>query len=261
MANHSAARIVRTLARLSAIQLLFCLAAPAYADPIKYALVNAVFDDGGLATGYVVYEAPPAPASPRVTDWAIEVRPGTTGIPRFWYDPTSSTVSFTPDLMTFVAPPNPFSPCTRRIQFDLLQFGALAGETCQVTRQFVSGEFQQQPGPVLTLKVGNQHPASRVVFGGGSALLKLDISPAGVTTPLDWYFAIVFEQGTVWLSPGGASATPVPLVHAAPALVFDQTVLFVPLNGNTQTTFAIIATDGSSVFAFDYMRVIVPPSP
>jgi hypothetical protein len=38
-------------------------------------------------------------------------------------------------------------------------------------------------------------------------------------------------------------------------------VLFVPLNGNTQTTFAIIATDGSNVFAFDYMRVIVPPSP
>ena len=40
------------LARLStAILVVFSFAAPAYADPIKYALVNAMFDDGGKATG------------------------------------------------------------------------------------------------------------------------------------------------------------------------------------------------------------------
>ena len=78
-------------------------------------------------------------------------------------------MTITPTLMTFVAQPSLVSLCDgqpRRIQFDLLEFGALAGETCSMTRQFVSGEFQQQPGPVLTLKANNQHPASRVVFGG-----------------------------------------------------------------------------------------------
>jgi len=38
-------------------------------------------------------------------------------------------------------------------------------------------------------------------------------------------------------------------------------VLFAPLNGNTQTTFAIIATDGSSMIVADHITVIVPPSP
>ena len=65
---------------------LLSFAAPAYADPFKYALVNAMLDDGGTVTGYVLYEAPPAPENPRVTDWAITVIGGTTGIRRFDYD-------------------------------------------------------------------------------------------------------------------------------------------------------------------------------
>src|SRR5262245_38537207 len=167
--------LARSVVRLStAILALFFIAAAAYADPIKYALVNAVFDDGGTATGYVVYETRPAPENPVVTDWAITVIGGTTGIPRFAYDPTNSTVSIgvAPNLMTFAALPSPVSFCSgqlRRIQFDLLQIGALAGETCLVTRQFVGGVFQQVPGPVLTLKASNQHPDSRAVLGGGGA--------------------------------------------------------------------------------------------
>jgi len=94
--------------------------------------------------------------------------------------------------------------------------------------------------------------------------VKLDISPAGVTTPLDWYFAVVIQGPVVvvyWITAGGVSLTPAPLAHAAPALVSDAPLLFSPLNGNTQTRFVIFATDGSSVFAFDHITVIVPPSP
>jgi hypothetical protein len=266
-------RIAPTPARLfTAILVFFSLAAPAYADPIKYALFNTMFDDGGQATGYVVYETPPAPENPRVTDWAITVSGGTTGIRRFDYDPTNSTVSIDsspvpggdPNLMTFVALPSLVSLCAgvpRRIQFDLLNVGPLAGETCQVARQFVSGEFQQVPGPVLTLKANNQHPASRVVFGGGSVFLTLDISPAGWTTPLDWYFAVVPEGIVYWVSAGGVSLTPAPLAHVPPALVSNAPLLFTPLNGNTQTKFVIFATDGSSMIAFDHITMIVPPSP
>lgn len=251
-------------ALFTAILVLLSFAAPAYADPIQYALVNAMFDDGGKATGYVVYETPPPPENPRVTDWAITVTPGTTGIARFAYDPTNSTVSITPTLMTFVGPAYTATACggqPRRIQFDLLQFGALAGETCQATRRFVSGEFQQVPGPVLTLKANHQHPASRVVFGGGSVLLTLDISPAGWTTPLDWYFAIRVEGNLYWFTAGGISLTPAPLAHTAPRLVSDALLLFAPLNGNTQTSFVILATDGSGMIASDYITIIIPPSP
>jgi hypothetical protein len=47
----------------------------------------------------------------------------------------------------------------------------------------------------------------------------------------------------------------------APALLSNVPLLFANPNGNTQTTFAIIATDGSSIFAADYMTLIIPPSP
>ena len=249
----------------TAILLVFSFAAPAYADPIKYALVNAMFDDGGQATGYIVYETPPAPENPRVTDWAITVTTGTTGITPFPYDPTDTTLTITSNLMTFVGPAYTATRCggqPRSIQFDLLQFGALAEETCQATRKFVSGDFQQVPGPVLTLKANNQHPAGRVVYDGGSVLLRLDVSPAGWTTPLDWYFAIKADNGNVyWLTATGVSPAPAPLTHMAPVLLTDVPVLFAPLNGNTQTTFAIIATDGSSSFVVDHISVIVPPSP
>jgi hypothetical protein len=243
---------------------VFSLESPAYADPIKYAIVNATLADGGTATGYVLYETPPAPEPPRATDWAITATAGTTITWGFVYDPTNSTVSITADLMTFVGPAFTAPACggqPRRIQFDLLQFGPLAAETCLATRPFVSGDFEPLPGPFLTLKANNQHPASRVVFGGGGVNLTLDISPAGWTTPLDWYFAIVFAGNVYWATPGGISLVPAPLARLAPVLASNVPVLSAPLNGNTETTFVIIATDGSSMIAYDYITMVVPPSP
>ena len=99
-----------------------------------------------------------------------------------------------------------------------------------------------------------------MVYGGGVSLT-MDISPAGWTTPLDWYFAIVFEGNVFWVTPGGVASTPTPLAHTAPVLVSNVPLLFAPLNGNTETTFVIIATDGSSMISYDYITMIVPPSP
>src|SRR6185436_6884482 len=56
LAPQGVVRIVHaeSLSRPSAKDLVFfSFAPPADADPIKYALVNAMFDDGGQATGYV----------------------------------------------------------------------------------------------------------------------------------------------------------------------------------------------------------------
>jgi len=202
-----------------------------------------------------------------VTDWAIDVSGGTAGIRQFSYDPTNSAVSVDGDpanLLTFVALPGLFSTCAgvpRRIQFDLLLIGPLAAETCQVARQFVAGGFERVPGPVIALKIGNQHPASRVVFGGGSVFLTADISPAGWTTPLDWYWAIQSDLGLFWVTAAGLSATPAPLALAAPVLATNVPLLFTQLNGDTQVKFWLIATNGSSMLAFDQIMAISPPSP
>ena len=48
---------------------------------------------------------------------------------------------------------------------------------------------------------------------------------------------------------------------AAAHSVSNVPLLFAPLNGNTEITFVIIATDGSSMIAYDYITMIVPPSP
>jgi len=168
------------------------------------------------------------------------------------------------NLLTFVALPSLVSTCAgqpRRIEFDLLYLGALAGETCQASRHFVAGGFERLPGPVLTLKIDGQHPASRVVFGGGSVFLTLDVSPAGWTTPLDWYWLVRSDLGTFWVTAGGLSTTPAPLAHAVPVPVSNAPLLRTSINGDTQVTFWFIATDGTRLISYDRIMAITPPSP
>jgi hypothetical protein len=95
----------------------------------------------------------------------------------------------------------------------------------------------------------------------GSVFLTLDVSPAGWTTPLDWFGAVNFEGNVFWVTPGGLSPTPAPFAHAAPALVSDVRLLFTLLPGNTRVTFWIIATDGVSMISFDRMTSLTPTSP
>lgn len=69
------------------------------------------------------------------------------------------------------------------------------------------------------------------------------------------------SRRVLWVTPGGVSTTPAAFAHAAPVPVSNAPLLFTFLNGNTQVTFVILATDGSSMIASDYMIAITPPSP
>jgi hypothetical protein len=255
----------RIARRLVAPALILLVATSASAEPIQYALVNATFNDGGIATGYLVLDSPSDPLlSPTVTDWAITVSGGNPNIPRFAYDPTSSTVEVLggdPGAIVFhstqMFPPS-CGGVLRRLQIGVLSFDA-ASETCAVERSFVTGSFQQVPGPLITVKASNQHPAGRTVFGG-FLRFSLDVSPAGSTADLDWYWAIVWEGSVYWVTPAGISSTPASLGRG-PAVAVNNKTLFLWSLGGTMISTWFFAVNGSSIVAIDHMTGVVPPSP
>jgi len=258
--------IGRIVGRLAGPALMLFVATSASAEPIKYALVNATFNDGGGATGYLVFDRPSDPlASRTVTDWAIIVSGGNPSIPRFAYDPTSSTVevlSGNPDAIVFHGPPSSASSCggePRRLQFGVLSLDG-ATETCSVGRSFVAGSLQQVPGPVITVKANNQHPADRTIFTGAFVRFSLDISPAGSTMDLDWYWAIVSDQGVFWVTAAGISLTPAPLGHGPAVSLNNATLFFTTIGGTTISTW-FFATNGPALVAFDHMTAVIVPSP
>lgn len=251
--------------RLGLPALMLLLAAPVGAEPIKYALSNASFAQGGGASGYLLLDQPSDPsATPTVTDWAIVV----TGpnVAPFTYDPTTSTVSIqfdplagvaNPNLITFTGPAAPACGGQRRLTFDLLGIGASSGETCR--GPFSGGSFDRVPGPVITVKANGQHPASRGITAG-SVRFSIDVSPAGWTTPLDWYWAIVVSQNVFWVTAAGLSTTPAPLFTAAPVPVNNATLFFEIVGGITVTTW-VFAADGPNLISFDRMTATIPTSP
>lgn len=258
-------RTARRLVQAVLMLIITTSATPASAEPIQYALVNATFDDGGHATGYLVLDSPSDPLLlPTVTDWAITVSGGNPSIPRFAYDPTSSAVEVlggNPGAIVFhrtqTFPPSCGS-APRRLQIGMLSFDG-ASETCSVERRFVAGSFQQVPGPIIIVKAGNQHPAGRTVFGG-FLRFSLDVSPAGSTTDLDWYWAIVRELNVYWVTPAGVSLTPVPYGRGPAGSVNDKTLFWWSLGGTTISTW-VFAANGSGVVAFDHMTGVIPTSP
>jgi hypothetical protein len=266
----------RTVCRLAAPALVL-LATVASAEPIKYALVGAAFGDGGQASGYLVFDLRSGTVAdpPVVADWALTVSGGDTpGLNRFAYDPTFSGATVTFDdlglglwRIVLRAPAGFGHPNERRLKVSWSADGPAIGAdsteecACSSVRLFASGSFQRVPGPVVTLKINGQHPASRVSFDE-SVHLTLDLSPAGWTTPLDWYWAIVNSDGVAfWVTPSGISRTPAPLSHGAPMPVTNATLLQTFLNSDTEVTFWVIAADGPNVISADHMIADVPPSP
>jgi hypothetical protein len=257
----------RTIGRsLVVLALLFLVAAAASAEPIKYAFVNAVFSDGGSAIGYVVLDSPGDPlASPTVTDWGITVTGGNLSIPRYAYDPTSSTVEVlggNPGAIVFhglqTFPPT-CGGVPRRLQIGVLSFDG-ASETCSVERSFATGSFQQVPGPLITVKANNQHTAARSIISGAFVRFSLDLSPAGSTADLDWYWAIVWENQVYWVTPAGTSPTPVSLGRGPAIPVNNKTLFFWTIGGTTVSAW-IFAADGSNLVSVDHMTAVIPPSP
>ena len=148
---------------------------------------------------------------------------------------------------------------TAPLQFGVLNFDA-ASETCSVQRSFVAGSFQQVPGPLITVKAGNQHPWNRTVFSGAFVRFSLDLSPSGSTADLDWYWAIVYELTVYWVTPAGLSLTPAPFSHG-PAVTLNNQTLFVFGLGNSMIKTAFFAVNGSDIVAIDHMTAITLPSP
>jgi len=263
MTTNTGRTIGRSVALLAVILLA---AAPASAEPIKYAFVNAVFSDGGTAVGYVVLDSPGDPmASPTVTDWAIIVTGGNAGIPRHAYDPTSSTVEVlggNPGAIVFhglqTIPPT-CGGVPRHLQIGVLSLDA-ASETCSVDRSFATGSFQQVPGPLITVKANNQHTAARSIISGAFVRFSLDLSPSGSTGDLDWYWAIVWENQVYWVTPAGTSLTPASLGRGPAVSVDNKTLFFWTIGGTTVSTW-IFAADGSSVVSVDHMTAVIVPSP
>lgn len=250
---------------LAGLALFFLLAAPASAEPIKYAMVNTVFSDGGSAVGYVVLDSPSDPmAPPTVTDWAITVTGG--NFPRYGYDPMSSTVEMlggNPGAIVFhgkqTIPPT-CGGVPRQVQIGVLTFDG-ASETCSVERSFATGSFQQVPGPLITVKADNQHTADRSIITGGFVRFSLDLSPSGSTADLDWYMAIVWENQPYWVTPTGrTSLTPASLGRGPAIRVNNKTLFFWPISGTTVSTW-VFAADGPNLVSVDHMTAHIVPSP
>ncbi len=254
----------RTIGRsLVVLALTLLVTAPASAEPIKYAMVNAVFGDGGTAVGYVVLDSPSDPmALPIVTDWAITVTGG--NFPRYAYDPMSSTVEVlggNPGAIVFhgkqTIPPT-CGGVPRHIQIGVLSFAG-ASETCSAERSF-TGSFQQVPGPLITVKADNQHTATRSIITGGFVRFSLDLSPSGSTADLDWYMAIVWEAQAYWVTPAGTSLTPASFGRGPAITVNNQTLFFWPISGTTVSTW-VFAADGPNLVSVDHMTAHIVPSP
>ena len=76
--------------------------------------------------------------------------------------------------------------------------------------------------PVVNLKVNGIDGAA--VNTTGPYQLTLDIAPTTYTASLDWYWAIVVNGSLQWVTSGGLSTVPAPLLSAPPAPVTNLTL-------------------------------------
>ena len=238
--------------------IVLCISVAAQAEPVMYTL-NLVFDDGGQATGYMVLESDSFFRS--VPEFAIAVSGG--AAPPFVYDPTNSygvngydpifwgttlyiaahrSATCEEERQLLIDPPVPFSPPRE--------------EGCGVSRLIVSGGLERVFAPVITVKMNNLHPASRVATVDDDARFTIDVSPAGWTTPLDWYWGVLVNGTLSWVTPSGLSTTPAPLFHGAPVRQTDQYLMQLALPAGTSLTHVVFACDGTRIIAWDHMSAV-----
>jgi hypothetical protein len=119
------------------------------------------------------------------------------------------------------------------------------------------------PTPILTLKVNGLDPTPPVVNTSGLVNLTLDISPSLWTTPVDWYWALILNGSLFWVTPGGLSTTPSPLITAVPGPLTNATLLNLTLPMGTSITNALFLLNGGSVLASDFItaNVVAPETP
>jgi hypothetical protein len=111
--------------------------------------------------------------------------------------------------------------------------------------------------------VNGLDPTPPVVNTSGLVNLTLDISPSLWTTPVDWYWALILNGSLFWVTPGGLSATPSPLITAVPGPLTNATLLNLTLPMGTSITNALFLLNGGSVLASDFItaNVVAPETP
>jgi hypothetical protein len=112
--------------------------------------------------------------------------------------------------------------------------------------------------PAITLKVNGQDLP--LVNTNGPYHLTLNVAPSTWTTSLDWYWAILVNGQLFWVTSGGISATPAPLLSAPPVALTNTTLLNVNLGPGTTVTSIFLFLDGASIVAVDWITAAVPPS-
>jgi subtilisin family serine protease len=103
----------------------------------------------------------------------------------------------------------------------------------------------------------NGDPSS-VVFTAGPLDLTLDMDNC-VANSLDWYFAYVINSTVVWITSGGTSSTPAPLVSSPPVELTNLTLISTTLPSGTVISFAWFMYDPvqAQVLDQDIISVVV----
>jgi subtilase family serine protease len=109
--------------------------------------------------------------------------------------------------------------------------------------------------PTVNLKINGIDAAT--VASTGAVLLTLDISPSTWTAPVDWYWMIVVGGNTYYVTAGGLSTTPAPLVTASPSPFTNATLLNLTLPPGTSMTNGFFLLNGATVVGSDVTTVNV----
>lgn len=107
--------------------------------------------------------------------------------------------------------------------------------------------------PTVNLKVNGIDAAT--VNSTGPVLLTLDIAASTVTTPVDWYWALVYNGSVFWVTAGGLSSTPAPLLTAVPGALTDAPLLNLTLPAGSSLTNAFFLVSGGAVLSSDFTTV------
>jgi hypothetical protein len=112
--------------------------------------------------------------------------------------------------------------------------------------------------PILTLKVNGQDPTPPVVPVAGLATVTLDVSPTTYTAAVDWYWAIIYNGQTIWVTSAGISVAPAPWFNSPPVAVTNYTLLNLNLASPTTMTNAVFMLNGGTTVAFDFITATRP---
>jgi parallel beta-helix repeat protein len=119
------------------------------------------------------------------------------------------------------------------------------------------GADELSPLPTLTMKVNGQHPEPPLVTTPGPVQLTLNVSPTTYTATLDWYWALVINGQTLWVTSGGLSPVPAPLASGPPVVFSDVTLLNVVLPPGTNLTSVFFLVNGPTLVGVDVVTALV----